>query len=383
MYQTVTARLSAIALTVMGENVVSKKGEHLLCTLPFPEPKDLIKKLEEQHPHLKVTYKTVQVKNNDIHSSIELPDELYTSATILVTLGALPPPHLAKNLKFIHFYSAGINHIQKDPIYTQTDIPLTTSSGVHGPAISEWVVLQILSNGHAQKKLLEWQREHKWGTHSDLRHVRDSVGMRLGVLGYGSIGRQTARVCKAMGMDVIAFTASPRKTPDSKKDHGYIPKGTGDPDGSIPSAWYSGLDKPSLHNFLSQDIDILLISVPLTEQTKHFLAAPEFKILGEKRNAFIVNISRGSIIKQDDLVAAVKKDFKDGGLRGAALDVTDPEPLSKDDEIWDIENVAITPHVSGLSTAYTTRAFEILNLNIAAVEEGKPLINVVDRKKGY
>jgi hypothetical protein len=67
-----------------------------------------------------------------------------------------------------------------------------------------------------------------------------------------------------MGMDVIAYTASPRKTPESKKDDGYIVPGTGDPDGSLPSAWYSGTDKEDLHNFLKQEIDLLVVGVPLT-----------------------------------------------------------------------------------------------------------------------
>ena len=159
-----------------------------------------------------------------------------------------------------------------------------------------------------------------------------------------------------MGMDVIAYTASPRNTPESKKDQGYIVPGTGDPDGSLPSAWYSGLDKKSLHNFLSQDIDHLLISVPLTKDTQHFIAVEEFAILGQKRNAFISNISRGQIINQTDLITYLHKyaennplDGKDGGggLRGAALDVTDPEPLPKDDPLWDAPNCIVTPHISG------------------------------------
>lgn len=73
-----------------------------------------------------------------------------------------------------------------------------------------------------------------------------------------------ARVAKAMGMDVIAYTASPRKTPESKRDEGFIVPGTGDPDGSLPSAWYSGTAKEDLHNFLKQEIDLLVIGVPLT-----------------------------------------------------------------------------------------------------------------------
>ena len=217
------------------------------------------------------------------------------------------------------------------------------------------------------------------------------MGERLAVLGYGSIGRQVARVGKALGMDIIAYTASPRTTPESKHDKGFIVPGTGDPDGSIPSAWYSGLDKQSLHHFLSQDIDHLLISVPLTKETTHFLAEEEFKILG-KRNAFITNISRGQIIKQSALLEALQK-YADndplkrgdggGGLRGAALDVTDPEPLPKDDPLWDAPNCIITPHISGLSAKYVDRAFQVLEVNLDRRERGEKMINVVNRKRGY
>ncbi|CZR61213.1 related to glycerate dehydrogenase [Phialocephala subalpina] len=205
---------------------------------------------------------------------------------------------------------------------------------------------------------------------------------RLQPQAHGAIGRQTAKVAKALGMDVIAYTASPRPTPESKKDRGYIVPGTGDEDGLIPSAWYSGLDKASLHNFLKQDIDILLISVPLTPETTHLLGAEEFAILG-KTNAFIVNIARGAIIVQDELIKALKKKPEDGGLRGAALDVTDPEPLPEGSELWDLKNVAVTPHVSGLGTMYANRTFEILERNLGAIESGGKLINVVDKKKGY
>lgn len=183
-----------------------------------------------------------------------------------------------------------------------------------------------------------------------------------------------------MGMDVIAYTASPRPTPESKKDTGYIVPGTGDPQGLIPSAWYSGLSKPSLHTFLSQNIDILLISVPLTPQTKHFLGSTEFSIL---KNAFIINIARGAVIVQDELIEALKKSPEEGGLRGAALDVTDPEPLGEESELWGMENVAVTPHVSGLGTMYANRTFEILERNVGALERGEKLINVVDKEKGY
>jgi phosphoglycerate dehydrogenase-like enzyme len=183
-------------------------------------------------------------------------------------------------------------------------------------------------------------------------------------------------------MDVVAHTAGPRTTPESKRDHGYIVPGTGDPDGSLPSAWYHGVDKESLHKFLGADIDILLVAVPLTPETRYSLGAEEFKILG-KQNSFIINIARGSVIVTADLIAALKKTQEDGGLRGAALDVTDPEPLPADSELWDLPNVAITPHLSGLSTVYADRSFAILDANLDRLEAGKDLINVVDRKKAY
>jgi len=312
-----------------------------------------------------------------------VPEETWKKVTILVTLSILPPKlDIINNLKLIHLGSAGANHIAESPIWKQTDITITNSSGVHGPQIAEWVIMQILTNSHKEKLMVEWQKQHKWGKHADVGSVRDSVGQRLGVLGYGAIGRQTARIAKAMGMDVIAYTASPRKTPESKKDSGYIVPGTGDEDGLIPSAWYSGLDKASLHKFLNQDIDVLLVSVPLTEQTKHLLGAEEFAILG-KTNAFIVNIARGAIIVQDELIEALGKKPEEGGLRGAALDVTDPEPLPADSELWDIESVAVTPHVSGMGTMYANRTFEILEKNLTHIENGEKLINVVDKQKGY
>lgn len=220
------------------------------------------------------------------------------------------------------------------------------------------------------------------------------VGQRLGVLGYGSIGRHVARVCSAMGMSVIAYTAHKRTTPESKRDHGFIVPNTGDPDGSIPEAWFGGLDKASLHEFLRQDIDHLLISVPLTKETTHFIGKDEFEILGRGgRNAFVSNISRGQIIVQDELIAALRT-YADGvkagktgeelrGLRGAALDVTDPEPLPEDHELWEAPNCIVTPHISGLGTMYTERAFQVLEINLDRREKGERMLNVVDRKRGY
>lgn len=192
-----------------------------------------------------------------------------------------------------------------------------------------------------------------------------------------------ARVAQAMGMDVIAFTATPRPSQESKRDHGFIVPGMGDPDGSIPSAWYSGLERSQLHEFLRQDIDILLVSVPLTAETILLLGKEEFEILGKTRNAFISNISRGQVIQHDDLIEALKRTPEQGGLRGAALDVTDPEPLPEDSELWSLPNVFVSPHISSAGGAYVERAFQVLETILSRMEKGENLINVVHRTRGY
>lgn len=287
-------------------------------------------------------------------------------------------------LDFVQLASAGSNWMEKNPIYTDTDVTISTASGIHGPQIAEWVVMTALVHSHKYKQLYELQKQHEWGKKSfdsDYHSVRDKVGQRLGVLGYGSIGRQVGRVARAMGMDVVAYTASPKDTDEKKKDRGFIVPGTGDPDGEIPSAWFSGLDKESLHHFLSQDIDVLLVSVPLTKETKHMLSTEEFRILSKhgKRRTLVTNIARGPIIDQSALIESLK----DGTLDGAALDVTDPEPLPKDSELWDLPNAIVTPHVSGVGEAYMDRAFQVLALNMEKRKKGEKLINVVRRDRGY
>lgn len=110
----------------------------------------------------------------------------------MATSTTLPSdPKLIPNVKFIHFFSAGTDHVTDTPVYKDSNITLTTSSGIHGPQIAEWVVMQMLAFNHHQKEMLGFQREHKWGKVYGAWNVRDYIGQRLGVLGYGSIGRQS------------------------------------------------------------------------------------------------------------------------------------------------------------------------------------------------
>ena len=204
--------------------------DNLLIALPLPEPNELISTLRSQIPHIDITY---------YHAPRDqAPDpSLFNHTTILVTFNTLPPdPKVdAPHLNWLHLFSAGSNHIQQHPLYTHSKITITTSSGVHGPTIAEWAVLTRLVESRKYKTLYDLQKQHTWSAHdANLNSVRDQVGATLGVLGYGSIGRQIARVAKGLGMRVLAFTATPKDSDEKKRDGGFVVPGTGDLKGEIP-----------------------------------------------------------------------------------------------------------------------------------------------------
>ncbi|CAI4215735.1 unnamed protein product [Parascedosporium putredinis] len=274
--------------------------------------------LKDQHVHIRdrfpgISVSAYEVPWRDTEPPSNIPAEELERATVLVTGSVLPSREQAPNLGYVQLSSAGANHVLNHPLFTDTDIIFCTANGVHG-----------------------------------------------GILGYGSIGRQTARVAKALGMDVHAYTLHPRDTPESRRDTSYHPPGLGDPDGSIPSKWFSGDSTADIHAFLGSDLDLL------------------FAVLG-KNKTFVSNIGRGPIIKTDDLIQALENDV----ISGAALDVTDPEPLPDGHPLWSTKNIIITPHVSGISTRYNERVLAILELNLDRLVNGEELANRVSRRDGY
>lgn len=311
--------------------------------------------------------------------------ELWRSATLVVTFRHLPDPEDAGNIKIIHTVSAGLDHLLSHPILQNTSIPITTSSGIHGPPVAEWTVMNWLASARKYIHTYESQKQHHWADINEyMPVVSDQVGKKVGILGYGSIGRQIARISAALGMTVHAYTASPRPTPASRRDTHYVVPGTGDADGLIPISWNHGLDKESIHSFLSLGLDHLVICIPLTPQTTHLISADEFALLARNSRhpfsrPYVTNIARGKVLDQQALVAALE----DGILGGAAVDVTDPEPLPVDHALWDAPNLQVSPHVSAIGREYLPRAFDILRLNLDRVRNGEHLVNEYNRNRGY
>ncbi|KAH6685908.1 2-hydroxyacid dehydrogenase [Plectosphaerella plurivora] len=347
----------------------------ILFVLPKPEPPELVVGLVAKFPALEPSWICTGSQFGEGH-----PDnEVYKDVNILVTLSALPPTlEEAPVLKYIHFVSSGTNHLVNHPIYTGTKLPLTTSRGVMGPPIAEWVIMTSLVHDHHYNRIRELQLQGTWGKSDIFWTSRDAVKKRIGILGYGAIGRHVGRIAKAMGMDVYVFTATPKTTPEQRRDSGWAVPNTGDPEGTIPSKWFHGLDKPSLHDFLKQDLDHVVLSLPLTPQTTGLFSTEEFGILSKKK-ALVSNISRGQVIDQPALIAALKE----GKIRGASLDVTDPEPLPDNHELWKVPNVIVSPHVSGLVSTGVERIFEILTENLERLFSGQELVNLVRRETGY
>ncbi|KAK8041807.1 hypothetical protein PG993_006330 [Apiospora rasikravindrae] len=349
-------------------------------------------RVERAHPGLKIV-----VHDQDTWRDRTFPRDLDWARTTLLLSGAVfPTPDVAPKLEYIQLQSAGADPINQTPIFKETDVAVCTTNGVHGPQIAEWVIGTFLALNHQLPYFLDLQRQGKWHQGWPYKDgMQDGVKQRVGILGYGSIGRQVARIAKSLAMDVVAYTNHPRPTPESRRDTGYIVPGTGDPDGEFPSAWYSGTADADVDAFLGCGLDWLVIAVPLTASTRGLISEARLKLLSSAKEndqnpgqgqgqavvvkPFVTNIARGPILDTDALIKALDA----GWIRGAAVDVTDPEPLPEGHPLWSKKNLIITPHISAMSNSLGHRIADVLELNLRRFSEGAKLVNQVSRKEGY
>ena len=284
--------------------------------------------------------------------------------------GLIPPRNLSKapNLRWVQLHSAGIDHLKGHPIM-QSNITMTTTSGIHAIPIGEYAILMMLALTRKLPRAIRMQDQGQWSKERAAFTGSELRGKTLGVVGYGSIGREAARIAKqGFGMRILALTRSGRK-----EDQGYVQENVGDPEGKIPDAWFL---PNQLHSQLQQS-DFLLITTPLTRETRNMIGETQLKAM--KPDAYIINVARGEIIDEKALVQALKKHW----IAGVGLDVFATEPLPASSELWKLQNAIIAPHVSGASPNYNNRAVDLFTENLKRYLKDEKLVNLVDKNKEY
>ena len=296
------------------------------------------------------------------------------SRTDVLYAGA-PPRELgrAPHLKWVQVHMAGINALFDHPIYTDSAVPLTTTSGVHAGTIAEYAITVLLALAHRVPTMVEWQRRGGWPPDEQrwpLFVPTEVRGATLGIIGYGSIGRELARMATtAFGMRVLAC----KRDPAQRADTGYCAPGTGDPEGRLPEAWFA---PDELRELLARS-DVVVMAAPLTPETGRMLGAAELAAM--KPSAYFINVGRGATVDEPALATALRE----RRLAGAAIDVFAQEPPPSGHPFYALDNVIVSPHVSGFLPSYDDRCSELFAENLRRYLSGAPLLNLVDRTRGY
>lgn len=283
----------------------------------------------------------------------KVPDEVLARAEVLMNYGDKSQIAPAKNVRYIHTISAGIDgYIDEVDRCHGSALPVTNGAGVYSDAVGEHVIALLLAVVHGIVPSVRNMAEKQWPAIPMLGNVN---GKAIAVLGTGDIGNNAARICAAMGARVLGF-----------KLHACEP---------FPpySEIYTGGD--GLDALLPQ-ADAVLVCLPGSPFTKDMLDARRIGLM--KAGSVLVNIGRGSIVNTEALMEALRS----GRIAAAGLDVTDPEPLPPDHPLWDCPNVLITPHISGLGASKQKHA-EWFAENLRAYLEGRPQPGAVNREMKY
>ncbi|KAL7425045.1 hypothetical protein Q5752_000733 [Cryptotrichosporon argae] len=270
------------------------------------------------------------------------------------------------------------------PAEAKENIKVCSASGIHALSIPLWIVSQIVNlYTNLPAQIVAARTEARWARREKLTDPKYETyfkngspvlrGKTAGLLGYGHIARETARLLQAYGVKIIAANSSGTR----KVDDGYVLPGTGDEEGVIPEAYYSTNDAASFKDFLSKS-QILIASLPSTPATQWLLTEEHLKTL--PAGAIFLNVGRGDLVRSADILAALDAP---GGLAGAALDVTDPEPLPDGHALFTHPRVIVTPHVSADFEGYFDASVDLCIANAERVRAGGKAYNIVDPVKGY
>ena len=262
----------------------------------------------------------------------------------------------AKKLKWVQSPSSGINYYIAIPELVAGDVLLTSARGTHGACLAEHTLAMIFAFTRHIRDYVQHQKTHTWSARELRGKMLELTGMTIGIIGFGAVGRAIAKRADAFDMNIMAVDMFPQNPPD------YV-------------ASLAGLD--GLDALLSQS-DYVVVTVPYTEQTDKMIGAAE--IAEMKPSAMLIGISRGGIIDEAALVSALRE----GRLAAAALDVFDKEPLPAESELWDMDNLLITPHVAGGSQYECDYILDIFGENLGRFVRGElPLRNQIDKQRGF
>lgn len=244
----------------------------------------------------------------------------------------------AKELRLFVAASSGYNHLPIDAM-SERGVVVSNAAGIHAPGIAEQALGYCLM--FSRRIHVGWDRaqSHEW------RHYKadEFTGSTVTVVGLGAIGTEYVGRLDGMGVDTIGVRYTPSK--------------------GGPTDEVVGFEEAELHDALSKT-DYLVLSTPLSDTTRRLIGEPELATLPPR--AHIVNVSRGKVIDTDALTEAIQKE----DIKGAALDVTDPEPLPPDHPLWRMDNVVITPHMGGHSPKHWDRLADIVVENVEHLESG-------------
>ncbi|TDL66566.1 D-2-hydroxyacid dehydrogenase [Rhodococcus qingshengii] len=259
-------------------------------------------------------------------------------------------PH--SKLKWLQTWSAGVDSLPLEMLESRY-ITVTSANGVHAYPISETIYALMLSLTRKIHTYVKNQQERKWH-HSDMK--LEMHEKTVGIIGVGTIGKEAAKIAKAFGMKVLGVRHSGKQ--QEFVDEMFT---TNQLDAVLPKC------------------DYVVVTLPLTKETNRLFGAKQFDLM--KSSAFFINIGRGEIVVEGDLISALQR----GQIAGAGLDVFEQEPLTVDSPLWEMENVIITPHTSGSTEHYNQRVIEnILIPNLQNYISGnQPSVNLVDYSKGY
>jgi phosphoglycerate dehydrogenase-like enzyme len=263
----------------------------------------------------------------------------------------------ARRLRWVHATAAGVGLLMF-PAMIASDVIVTNSRGLHAEAMAEHTLGVMLSFVRQLHRARDAQRERRWAQ-DELWSVPPAFGSLSGstmlLVGLGAVGGAIATRARSLGVRVVAVRRRPQPDP-------------------APADEQRNVDELSR---LLPRADWLVLAAPLTAGTRHLIGARELSLL--KPSAVVVNVGRGHLVDEPALVAALQA----GRLAGAALDVLEEEPLPALSPLWDMPNVLLTPHISGLAPDYWGRAMHMFEDNLCRFVDGRPLLNVVDKQAGY